>query len=111
MEIRRFHFTRHAFRELEEIYNFSVQRWGKNVADQYQKDLYKAFQAIAERPELGERGDPRPKPKRRLRYDRGNSRYRLSLVHLVRSMSDMTAVGPSMHYFSRREGLPKGLPC
>ena len=45
--------TRRAAFELREIYNYSVDHWGDRRAKKYLADLYRAFQRIADTPEIG----------------------------------------------------------
>ena len=42
-----------ALKDLEGIYTFSLQRWGAERADYYIRDIFKAFQDLAENDKLG----------------------------------------------------------
>lgn len=48
-----FYLTRRAFIELDDIYRFSIERWGEHVARTYLNDLYEAFQYTADHPSTG----------------------------------------------------------
>ncbi len=54
--------TRRAILDLENIYNHSSEMWGENVADDYLKTIYNAFDQIAKNPELGQRRKKRSFP-------------------------------------------------
>ncbi len=57
-----YYFTRRAFFEIEEIYQYSTEHWGERVAQTYINDLYNAFQNIADNPQLGKQRQYRSSP-------------------------------------------------
>ncbi len=49
-----FYLVRRAFLDIQEIYDYSFERWGESTADQYIDNLYKTFEKISKTPELGD---------------------------------------------------------
>lgn len=45
-------FTREARHDLDDIWDYSAERWGADQADRYINGLERAFQSIAEMPEI-----------------------------------------------------------
>lgn len=60
--MRRFHLTRRAFMDLEDVYTLSVEQWGTKVAQKYLRDIYQCFQKIADLPEIGSSRQVRSEP-------------------------------------------------
>lgn len=49
-----FYLTRRAALDLKEIYAYSVEKWGKPIAEQYLQKLYAGLQKAADHPESGQ---------------------------------------------------------
>ena len=49
-----FYLTRRALLDIQDIYNYSLQNWGENKADEYVSNLYSDFNKVANKEELGE---------------------------------------------------------
>ncbi len=58
----RYYFTRRAFLDLEDIYQFSIENWGLRIAQTYMEELFKEFQNIADNLEKGKQRQHRSFP-------------------------------------------------
>lgn len=54
--------TRRAFQDIQKIYEYSIQNWGENKADEYVENFYKIFDKIANNIKLGELRENRSTP-------------------------------------------------
>lgn len=57
-----FYLTKRALQNLEEIYNYSLENWGENKADEYLSLIYNNFNKIANNANLGELRKKRSTP-------------------------------------------------
>jgi toxin ParE1/3/4 len=57
-----FYFTRRALLDIQNIYSYSIENWGEDKADEYVSNLYKDFNKITNKIELGELRKERSNP-------------------------------------------------
>ena len=57
-----YHLTYRAFSDLKNIYDYSLDKWGQNIAECYLSDMYNHFSQLATNPELGKLRQARSYP-------------------------------------------------